>query len=486
VTKTAYERRWLILFVILAAECMDLLDSTIVNVAAPAIHRNLHTSSTGLQWIVGGYALAISVGLMTGGRLGDIFGRRQMFIFGAAGFTMSSILCGVAPNTWSLIVFRLLQGALGATMLPQGFGVIREVFGDEATQAFAIFGPVIGSAAVFGPIVGGALVDWNLGGSGWRLVFFVNAPIGIAAVIGAWRLLPKTPPARKERLDLLGAFLSCAASLLLVYPLIEGREQHWPAWMYVMMAGSIVLYLAFGLQQRARSRAGADPLVLPSIFSHRGYSAGLLVLLVFFSGMGGLLLTASIFFQLGQGFSPIHAGLSFMPMSAGMAVGAGLSGAILGPKFGRLVIQGGGIVTIAGWLLVIQQVHGAGNVSSVDLIPGLALAGLGMGLVVAPLFDVVLASVTDAETGSASGLLNAGQQLAGAIGVAVLGTIFFAALGHTGFHAAFNRTLWVEIGSLVVMVALSGLLPRYAREPQESGEATSNSHESTPMEAVTR
>jgi hypothetical protein len=161
-----------------------------------------------------------------------------------------------------------------------------------------------------------------------------------------------------------------------------------------------------------------------------------------------------------------------MPMSAGMAVGAGLSGAILGPKFGRLVIQAGGIVTIAGWLLVIQQVHGAGNVSSVDLIPGLALAGLGMGLVVAPLFDVVLASVTDEETGSASGLLNAGQQLAGAIGVAVLGTIFFAAIGHVGFHAAFDRTLWVEIGSLVVMVMLSGLLPRHAREPgAEAGVA---------------
>lgn len=464
-TKSPYERRWLILFVILAAECMDLLDSTIVNVAAPAIHHDLRTSSTGLQWIVGGYALAISVGLLTGGRLGDIFGRRQMFIAGAAGFTVSSVLCGLAPNTGTLIAFRLLQGALGAMMLPQGFGVIREVFGDEATQAFAVFGPVIGSAAVFGPIVGGALVDWNLGGSGWRLVFFVNAPIGIAAVTGAILLLPRTKPVRNEQLDLAGAFLSCGASLCLVYPLIQGRELGWPAWTYVMIGASIALYLGFGLQQRARRRANADPLVLPSIFGHRGYSAGLLVLLVFFSGMGGLMLTASVFFQLGQGFSPIHAGLSFMPMSAGMAVGAGLSGGLLGPRFGRLVIQAGGIVTIAGWLLVIQQVHGTGKVSSIDLIPGLALAGLGMGLVVAPLFDVVLASVTDEETGSASGLLNAGQQLAGAIGVAVLGTIFFSALGHVGFHAAFDRTLWVEVGSLAVMVVLSALLPRHAREP---------------------
>jgi EmrB/QacA subfamily drug resistance transporter len=471
VTKTVYERRWQILFVILAAECMDLLDSTIVNVAAPAINHDLHTSSTALQWIVGGYALAISVGLMTGGRLGDIFGRRNMFLAGSAGFTVASVLCGLAPSAGWLITFRLLQGVLGALMLPQGLGVIREVFPpEEVSSAFAIFGPVIGSAAVFGPLIGGGLVDLDLAGSSWRLVFFVNAPLGLAATLGAWRLLPKTRAENQERLDLSGALLSCVASLALVYPLIEGREHGWPAWTYVLMGLSVVLFGAFGLQQRARNRADADPLLIPSMFAHRGYTAGLLVLLVFFSGMGGLMLTASVFFQAGQGFSPVHAGVAFMPMSAGMAIGAGLSGAILGPKFGRLVIQGGGLVTIAGFLLVIVQVHGSGTVGAVDLIPGLGLAGLGMGLVVAPLFDVILASVTDEETGSASGLLNAGQQLAGAIGVAVLGTIFFAALNDVGFHSAFNRTLWVEVGSLAVMVVLAGFLPRHAREPQAEAE----------------
>jgi EmrB/QacA subfamily drug resistance transporter len=471
VTKTVYERRWQILFVILAAECMDLLDSTIVNVAAPAINHDLHASSTALQWIVGGYALAISVGLMTGGRLGDIFGRRNMFLAGSAGFTVASVLCGLAPSAGWLITFRLLQGVLGALMLPQGLGVIREVFPpEEVSSAFAIFGPVIGSAAVFGPLIGGGLVDLDLAGSSWRLVFFVNAPLGLAATLGAWRLLPKTRAENQERLDLSGALLSCVASLALVYPLIEGREHGWPAWTYVLMGLSVVLFGAFGLQQRARNRADADPLLIPSMFAHRGYTAGLLVLLVFFSGMGGLMLTASVFFQAGQGFSPVHAGVAFMPMSAGMAIGAGLSGAILGPKFGRLVIQGGGLVTIAGFLLVVVQVHGSGTVGAVDLIPGLGLAGLGMGLVVAPLFDVILASVTDEETGSASGLLNAGQQLAGAIGVAVLGTIFFAALNDVGFHSAFNRTLWVEVGSLAVMVVLAGFLPRHAREPQAEAE----------------
>jgi EmrB/QacA subfamily drug resistance transporter len=464
--RTTYERRWLILAVILAAECMDLLDSTIVNVAAPSIHRELHTSSTSLQWIVGGYALSIAVGLMVGGRLGDIFGRRRMFLLGAAGFTIASVLCGISPNTGSLIGFRLLQGALGALMLPQGLGVIREVFPpEEVTNAFAIFGPVIGSAAVFGPIVGGALIKWNLNGWDWRMVFFVNAPLGIAAVIGAWHLLPKTAETKRATLDVTGAGLSILACGALVYPLIQGRELGWPWWTYAMMVASIGVFVLFGLQQRARTRANVDPLLLPSIFSHRGYAGGMLVLLVFFSGMGGLLLTASYFMQAGQGFSPVHTGLALMPMSGGMAVGAGLSGAVLGPKFGRKVIQAGGIVTVIGWLLVISQVHNAVHTSAVSLIPGLLVAGLGMGLIVAPLFDVVLASVTDEETGSASGVLNSGQQLSGAIGVAVLGSIFFSAASHGDFHNAFVRTLWVEIGSMVAMVGLTWLMPKYAREP---------------------
>jgi EmrB/QacA subfamily drug resistance transporter len=471
---TAYERRWLILAVVLAAECMDLLDATVVNVAAPAIHRDLHTSPTGLQWIVGGYALAIAVGLITGGRLGDLYGRRRMFLVGAAGFTAASVLCGIAPSTGWLIAFRLLQGLVAALMLPQGFGVIREVFPtDEIGQAFGIFGPVIGLAAVLGPIVGGALVDWNLAGTGWRLVFLVNLPLGLAATVGSWRLLPKTAPTHDAQLDVGGAVLSGVACLALVYPLIQGRELGWPWWTYVLMVLSVVLFAAFALQQRARARAGADPLVLPSVFSHRGYSGGLLVMLFFFSGMGGLLLTMSVFLQLGQGFSPIHAGIVFIPMSLGMAVGAGLSGAVLGKKFGRVVIQAGALVCAIGVIVVIATVRGDAIVGAVDLLPGLAIMGLGMGLAVAPLFDVVLASVSDEETGSASGLLNALQQLSGSIGVAVLGTIFFAAIGHGfGRHVVgigLQRTLWVQVGALAMLLLISPLLPRYARESDAPG-----------------
>ncbi|MGI8505314.1 MAG: MFS transporter, partial [Solirubrobacteraceae bacterium] len=180
----AHPKRWLILFVVLAAECMDLLDGTVVNVAAPTIHHDLHTSSTALQWIVGGYALALAVGLLTGGRLGDLYGRRRMFLIGAAGFTTASTVCGLAPSTGVLIAARLAQGLAGAMMIPQGLGVLREVFPpDELPKAFGLFGPVMGSAAMVGPILGGGLIALDLFGSGWRLVFLINLPLGTLAVI---------------------------------------------------------------------------------------------------------------------------------------------------------------------------------------------------------------------------------------------------------------------------------------------------------------
>ena len=192
-TNAGHPRRWLILFVILAAECMDLLDATIVNVATPSIRADLHASSAALQWIVGGYALAFSVGLVTGGRLGDIFGRRRMFLIGAAGFTAASMACGLASSPGMLIAFRLVQGAFGALMIPQGLGVIKEVFStEELPKAFGIWGPVMGLAAVFGPIVGGALVSGDLFGTEWRSIFFVNLPLGLLGIVGAYRVMPES------------------------------------------------------------------------------------------------------------------------------------------------------------------------------------------------------------------------------------------------------------------------------------------------------
>jgi EmrB/QacA subfamily drug resistance transporter len=463
----AHPRRWLILAVVLMAECMDLLDGTVVTIAAPAIHRDLHASPTALQWIVGGYPLAIAVVLITGGRLGDIVGRRPMFLAGVAGFTAASVLCGAAPSTGALIAARLLQGGAGALMLPQGLGLLRESFpAEEMPKVFGAFGPVMGLTALLGPIIGGALVGLDLLGTGWRLVFLINLPAGVLAGVAGARLLPRRRPVKPVRLDWRGALLSAAAGVALVYPLMEGRQLGWPVWTWLLLAAGMAGFGAFALQQRRRDRRGAATLVAPSVFAHRGYTAGLLTALLFFAAMIGGVLVLTLFLQLGQHFSALHAGLTLVPWSFGAAVGAGTSGALLGPRFGRLVVNLGAGVMLAGFALTVLAV-GHARVSSWDLVPGLLVSGIGVGLVVAPLFDIVLAAVSDAELGSASGVLNAVQQLAGAAGVAVIGTVFFGAIGHGGFAHALHGALWVAVGLLGAVCLVSLALPRWARDPIE-------------------
>ncbi len=462
-----HPKRWLILFVILAAECMDLLDGTVVNVAAPTIHHDLHASSTALQWIVGGYALALAVGLLTGGRLGDLFGRRRMFLIGAAGFTAASTVCGFAPTTGVLIAARLVQGLAGAMMIPQGLGVIREVFpADELPKAFGLFGPVMGSAAMIGPILGGGLIALNLFGSGWRLVFLINLPLGTLAVLGAASLLPATRGRHAQSLDLGGAVLAGVAALAIVYPLIEGRVRGWPAWTYASIGAGILMFVLLAVHLRRRKRAGLDPLVEPSIFAHRGYSAGALVLMLYFAGMVGSMLTLTLFLQLGEGFSAIHAGLTLAPFALGTAITAPVAAQKMATTSGRALIQVGGVVSLAGYVAVALIVASAGHASTWALIGPLLVIGMGMGLFVVPVFDTIISAVSDAETGSASGVLNAIQQLGGGIGVAVLGTVFFSVLGHHGFAPALTHAIWWQVGLLAAMLAISPLLPRQARQPE--------------------
>jgi EmrB/QacA subfamily drug resistance transporter len=443
---------------------MDLLDGTVVNVAAPSIHRELHTSSTALQWIVGGYPLALAVGLLIGGRLGDRFGRRRMFLIGMIGFTAASALCGLAPTTGVLIAARLVQGLAGAMMIPQGLGVIREVFpADELPKAFGLFGPVMGSAALLGPIIGGGLVSLNLLAGAWRPVFLINVPLGLLGTVGANRLLPRISVRHVERLDLVGALLAAVASLAVIYPLIEGRALGWPAWTYASIAGGVVLFAVFAGHLLRLRRLGRDPLVEPSIFAHRGYSAGALVLMLYFGAMIGVVLALTLFLQLGEGYSAIHAGLTMAPFALGTAISAPVGGGLVDRVGGRMLVQLGGLVSLlanAGLALILSSTS---HVSTWGLAGPLLVWGIGMGLFIVPAFDTIIAAVSDAETGSASGALNAIQQLGGAIGVAVLGTIFFSALRHHGFAVSLRDTVWWEVAGLGLMLVLSPLLPARAR-----------------------
>jgi EmrB/QacA subfamily drug resistance transporter len=469
-SRVGHPLRWKILALVLAAECMDLLDGTIVNVAAPTIHADLHAGAAALEWIIGGYALAFAAGLIAGGRLGDIYGRKRLFILGALGFVLSSLACAFAVDSAMLIGCRLAQGAAAALLIPQGLGIIQEVFAPaELGKAFTVFGPVIGASAVLGPILGGALIAANAFGTGWRLIFFVNLPLGLIAALGAARLMPESRAARPPRLDVVGIVLAALGMGLLVYPLIQGQEAGWPFWTYLMGAGSAGAFGLLVLWSRRQRRTGKDPLIESSIFSHRSYTAGLVTIVVFFAGMIGTLLVLTLFLQLGEHFTAIHAGLTLAPFAVGTAIGATLAGAVLVPRLGRTTLQAATVVMAGGvwWLHEVVGAHGM-HTGSLELIAPQLAVGLGIGMTISPLFDFILASVTEPEVGSASGVLNAVQQLGGAIGVAAMGTIFFATVGHLGFVTALQRCLVVELATTPVLLALISTLPSRARESEAS------------------
>ncbi len=424
-----YRWRWVALFVLLAAEVMDLLDVLITNIAGPSIRADLGGSVTMLQWLGAAYTLAMSVGLITGGRLGDIVGRRRMFIIGALGFTAGSLLCAVSQSPEMLVGFRALQGLCGAVMLPQGLGIIKEMFSEkEQASAFGMFGPVMGLSSVGGPILAGWLIDADFFGTGWRMIFLINLPLGLLAVLGGLKFLPESRAARPPRLDLAGVVLAGVASLLLIYPLVQGRELGWPVWTFVMLAGAVAVFGLFGWVESRTRRAGGDPLITPSLFRKRGFTGGLMVGTVFFSGMTGFSLVLGLYTQIGLGYSPLKAGLTGIPMSIGLIAGFGVAQAL--KKFGRKVIHIGTAIMAMGVVGLVVTLHVARiDVTPWQLAPALVITGLGMGLLMAPFFDTVLGGVEAHETGSASGTLTAVQQLGSALGLAVLGTIFFGVLG---------------------------------------------------------
>jgi len=459
---TPYRWRWIVLAIVLIAEIMDLLDSTVITIAAPTVRHALGGGTSTMQWWAAGYTLAFGVFLIVGGRLGDAYGRRRVFIIGITGFTLASAACALAPSPDALIATRVLQGAFGALLIPQGLGMIRNVFPPkEMGGAFAAFGPVMGLSAIAGPILAGWLVSADLLGTGWRMIFLLNVPLGIAGLIGALRFMPESKAPMRVRLDPVGMALISAACLCLIYPLVQGRELGWPLWVFGLMATGLVLLGLFAFVER---RAHDGALITPSLLRNRAYTTGLLVGIVFFAAFAGLMLVVSLFLQLGLHYSPEHAGLTLVPMSLGTAIGAGGSYPLMA-RFGRKVLQAGLIVgSIAMVGLAATVGHNGIGVTTWELVPALFAFGVGLGLVFGPLFNVILAGVEEHEVGSASGTLNAVQQLGNSIGIAVLATIFFSLLDHG--HAstgAMTRTVLISAGLFVVAFALSFLLPRNAR-----------------------
>jgi EmrB/QacA subfamily drug resistance transporter len=430
-------RRWLTLIILLLAAFMNLLDVSIVNIAIPSIQRNLHASYADAQWALAGYTLAYALVLITGGRLGDTFGRKRLFLIGVTGFTIMSALCGAAQSPGMLIASRVVQGAMGAIMVPQVLAVIQVIFPPkERIKALAGFGVTAGLGTVSGPLIGGLLIQHNLLGLDWRPIFLINVPVGILAVATSAVLVRESRAPHPPKLDPVGVGLISAALLLLLYPLVEGRQLGWPAWTFVSMAAAAPVLAAFIGYERAKTRRDGSPLVPLSLFRDREFSTGMAITLAFFLGIASFGLVLTLFLQLGLGFTPLHAGLTFLPFSVGVLLSSGAA-ARLAPRFGRGVTMTGALIIAAGMagLIVIVHHYGAA-VTTWELTPGLLAAGLGLGTVIAPLADIVLDRVPRQHAGSASGVFNTGLQVGNSIGIAVIGVIFFGLLGAQSGPAA--------------------------------------------------
>lgn len=451
---------WAVLAVVIIADVMDLLDATVTNIAAPTIVRDLGGGETLIKWLGSSYALALGVLLVIGGRLGDRYGQRRLFLIGIAGFTLASLACGLSVDPVMLIGARLCQGAFGALLIPQGMAIMMAHFTREMMdRAFSMFGPALGLAMVGGPILAGFLIDANIAGTGWRAMFLINLVLGTVGFIAAFRVLPRDTGDKGVVLDGLGAGLLAVTMFGLLFGLIEGSSRGWTALPFVSIAVGVLGFVAFCYRQKTAE----NPLIKPSLLANRGFTSGLVMGLALFAAVSGMFYVIALFLQLGLGLTPAHAALSLAPVAVGI-VAASVIAMMLIAKLGRLLILCGLLISLAGigWLLALVLSQGM-SVGPWTLAPPLLVMGFGVGTCFGTLFDVTLGDVRADEAGSASGSLSAVQQLAAALGAAAITTVYFQTLADSGQAHAVTVSLIVVGAVAVLCCGLVWLLPRTAR-----------------------
>jgi EmrB/QacA subfamily drug resistance transporter len=426
----------LALLVVLFASFMDLLDVTIVTVAAPDIAANLSASEAELQWMLAAYVLALGSGLVTGGRVGDAYGRRRVFLVSLAGFALASAACALAPSAGTLIALRALQGLAGGFMVPQVFGIIRSSFAPAAmAKAFGAYGAVQGLASVAGPLLGGALVNADLWGLGWRTIFWINVPVAVLALALGVRFLPESHAPGRTRLDVVGALLAAVGVFLVLLPLVQGRDWGWPGWGWGLLVLGLVVLAGFLAYEQRLARAGGQPVLDPSLLSIRPFSAGLAAAVFFFGGLASFFLVLSIYLQLGTGRTAWETGLVILPYALGSIITSG-AGVALAAKAGRALLITGSLTLAASQGLLWWLVRDGATPGYWALAGVMFLGGLGLGLGAPILVNVVLAGVPGRQAGAAGGALSTVNQIGGAIGIAILATVFFNALPATASAGA--------------------------------------------------
>ncbi|RII14707.1 Multidrug resistance protein stp [Streptomyces sp. YIM 130001] len=466
--EAADPRSWKALGVCLTAGFMTLLDTSIVNVALPSVERSLHATGADLSWVVSGYALGFGLALVPGGRLGDLHGRRTMFLTGLTLFTLASAACGFAPGAGWLVVCRLLQGVAAGMVSPQVSGLIQQMFqGPLRARAFGMLGSVVAVSTAAGPLAGGLIIAVAGPEQGWRWVFFVNLPIGIAAIVAGRRLLPRTvhTTARRPGLDPAGLILLATGVVAVLLPLLQ--EQRWTGrGKWLLIGVGVLLLAAFWRWQRRQDAHGAAPLVAPQLFAQRSFSLGALLGLIYFSGFTTLFFVYTLFLQNGHGFSALQAGLAATPVAAGSAVAANVGGRLV-VRFGRRLVAWGLVcvaVGLVGTIVVVQLVPGR-SVAWAAAVP-LLLAGAGSGLVISPNVTLTLSKVPVSLGSSASGVLQTGQRIGSAAGIAAVGAVFFAHVAHHGDWAGAFQLGLVTSLALVLLALVVALVDLRGTQPE--------------------
>jgi EmrB/QacA subfamily drug resistance transporter len=453
---------------------MALLDTTIVNVALPPIRTSLNASESTLSWIISGYALAFGLALIPAGRLGDRLGHKWIYFSGLALFTLASAACGFAQNDAQLIISRVVQGLACGIFVPAVTAFIQLLFPPQMRgKAFAIMGSVIGVSTALGPILGGLIIQAFGDENGWRLVFWVNLPIGFVTLIAAAVLLPKKSAVQTAGggIDWIGLFLVTAGFVALLVPLIQGQDAGWPLWTYLTIAAGIALIAAFGAWEVAYTKRGRSPLVPPGLFRHPAFTGGVVLALVYFAAFTSIFFTISIMWQAGLGHTALETGLVSLPFAIANIVGASQSDRVA-QRFGRNVLVAGTALVTVGlvWTWLVLLLTEPADLTSWLFLAPLAVAGLGSGLFIAPNLGFIVATVEPHEAGAASGVVSAVQRIGSAIGIAIIGSVLFGTLvikGNTadavaaGFtHSATNAMLVSAAFSAVALLLVFALPKR--------------------------
>lgn len=453
--------------VLLAAAFVVGLDFFIVNVALPSMQADLDAGSAAVQLWVAGYGSALGALLILGSRLGDLHGRRRLFVTGLAGFTAASAVCGLAPDATTLVIARLAQGAAAALCMPQVLAIIGTVYTEPAARgkAIAAYGLTAGLAAVSGQLIGGALIETDLAGLGWRACFLVNVPIGIAAVAVALRTVPESRAPGTQHLDVPSVALVTGGIGALVFGLAQGQQRGWPLWTVLLLDAALVLLAAFALRPRRLARAGREALIDPALWRRPGFAAGAIATLAFQLGLASTFFVLALELQEGLGLTALESGLAFTPLALGYFASS-IASPALSRRFGTTALVGGAFTLLAGFAATAATATAIDPAGSVlPLLPGLTLTGVGMGLLFAPLMTFTLATVDTAQAGGASGVVSTIQQVGNAIGVTLLAIVFYGALdtGSPADHAgAFADGLWCLAGLSLVIAVLARRLPRPA------------------------